>query len=62
MIEIVRLLARKMHSWESTAEEAELCAARDRLQNALDLLERTLESMDHNALECAHSRTSTQSS
>ena len=61
MIEIVRLLTGKTHSWGATAEEAELCAARDRLQNALDLLERTLESMDHNALESVHSGTSTRS-
>ncbi len=61
MIELFRLLTGKIHSCETATEEAELCAARDRLQNALALLERTLQSMDHNALECAHSGTSSQS-
>ena len=61
MIEIVRLLTGKIHVWETAAEEAELYAARDHLQNALALLERTLESMNHNASDCAQSGTSNQS-
>lgn len=61
MIEIVRLLIGKAHPWGVTADEAELCAARDRLQNALHLLEQTLQSMDHDALGCAPTGGSAQS-
>ena len=53
MNEIVCLLA-KNHRWlNSRADQAELCAAREHLQNALHVLERTLESVNQGIPEPA---------
>ena len=51
MLEIVRLLARKGDSSTEAADQATLCLARDRLQNALHVLERTLQTVDSTGSE-----------
>jgi hypothetical protein len=51
MIEIVRLLARNPSLLGTGFDPMELCAARERLQNALHVLERTLQSMDQDSRE-----------
>ena len=63
MIEIVRLLTRNPHLFKAFADEAELCAARAHLQNALHVLERTLQSMDGDPTEpsCANAISQEQS-
>jgi hypothetical protein len=46
MIHIIRRFTRSASSFETSADELALQAAHERLQNALHVLERTLQSMD----------------
>jgi hypothetical protein len=57
MIEIVRLLARNPGLFGAGVSPLELSAAREHLQNALNVLERTLRSMEPDALESASNGT-----
>lgn len=51
MIEMIRQLTRSARSLEASADEAELYAARQCLQNTLHVLERTLQSMECSVAE-----------
>lgn len=58
MIEIVRLLTTKARSFGASDDLHELNAARECLQNALHVLERTLQSMDCDPAEPLSTTTS----
>ena len=53
MIKIIHLLAQRASSVGLVADEPELCVARDHLEHALYVLERTLQATDHHGLENA---------
>jgi hypothetical protein len=53
MIELVRRLTRNRDLSRVSADDVELCTAREHLQNALHVLERTLQSMDGHATDGA---------
>lgn len=57
MNEIVRFLTKNPSLFGTSVDPVELCAAREHLQNALHMLERTLQSMDPDSCESASNGT-----